>query len=118
MSFVSSVFGGGGGPPPGGWPTDYLPGESPPEQAVREARKQTQVLLDEQTTQQKQAADIAASDKAIADKKQADADQAAADEENLRQQRLRGGGIQRFMTAGYSGYGDSRSLGTATTLGG
>jgi hypothetical protein len=117
MSFTSSVFGGGGGPPPGGWPTDYLPGESPTEQSLREAKKQTQILLDEQSQQQAASAKTAADTRAIGDQKQALADTAAADEENLRQQRLRGGGFQRFMTAGYSGYGDSRALGTATTLG-
>ena len=117
MGFTSSIFGGGGGPPAGGWPTDY-PFGKPEDAAVTEAKKQTQILLDEQSSQQQQASQKAAADKAIADKTQADADQAAADAENLRQQRLRGGGIQRFMTAGYSGYGDSRALGTATTLGG
>lgn len=116
MGFTSSIFGGGGGPPPGGWPTDY-PFGKPEDAAVTEAKKQTQILLDEQSQQQQDAEKTAADTKAVADAKQAQADQAAADEENLRQQRLRGGGIQRFMTAGYSGYGDSRSLGTAMTLG-
>lgn len=118
MSFVSSIFGGGGGPPAGGWPTDYLPGESPPEQAAREARKQTQLLVEEQGRQRSELEAAAAELKKTQADTQLKADQAAAEEESARQQRLRGGGIQKFMTAGYSGYGDSRALGTGLTLGG
>lgn len=111
-----SFFGGGGGGPP--WPTDYLPGQSPQEKAVRQSGETANAMLQEQRLQRADAEAQTEETRTIAQAAQAKADKEAADQEDTRQQRLRGGGIQRFMTAGYAGYGDSRALGTALTLGG
>jgi len=115
MSFVSSLFGGGGG---GERMPDYMPGQSPSEQAERRANELSQSMLEESRKQTAAAEAETARLKGIETDKQAQADKLAADEEDRRQQRIRGGGIQKFMTAGYTGYGDSRALGTGMTLGG
>jgi hypothetical protein len=110
-----SFFSGGGGQT--SWPTDY-PFGSPQEQAAKKSADVAQQMLNDQRAQAASNEAEAQRVQGLADAEQAKTDATAAQEESLRQQRIRGGGIQRFMTAGYSGYGDSRSLGTATTLGG
>jgi hypothetical protein len=108
MSFLS------GGGTPERMP-DYMPGQSPQEQ---EARRYSNAMLAEQKRQ----TDVAVAEterlKGIEAGVTAKAETEKKDEEQRRQQRLVGGGIQRFLSAGYTGYGDSRPLGTGLTLGG
>ena len=112
MSFFS---GGSKGPP---WPTDYLPGQSPQEQAARKSGETAQAMLEEQKLQRADNEAQAEEIQLKADTEQAKADKLAADDESMRLQRIRGGGLQRFMTSGYGGYGDTRTLGQANLLGG
>jgi hypothetical protein len=94
---------------------DYMPGQSPQEQA---ARKQADAMLFEQKRMTDSAIAETERLKGIEAGVAAKAETEKKDEEQRRQQRLVGGGIQRFLTAGYAGYGDSRPLGTGLTLGG
>jgi hypothetical protein len=99
----------------------YMPGESPPEQEARraqqESRGQANAMLEETRRQTDMAVAETGRLRGIEADTKAKADKEAADEETRRQSRIAGGGLQRFMTAGYTGYGDSRPLGTALTLG-
>jgi len=94
---------------------DYMPGQSPQEQ---EARRHANAMLAEQQKQTNIALSEAERLRGIEATTAAKAETEKKDEEQRRQQRLVGGGIQRFLSAGYTGYGDSRPLGTAMTLGG
>lgn len=110
-----SFFSGGGGQT--SWPTDYPQG-SPAEQAAKKSGEVAQQMLEEakltRADNEAQAEEI----QLKADAEQKKADKLATDDESLRLQRIRGGGLQRFMTSGYSGYGDTRTLGQANALGG
>ena len=101
---------------------DYMPGESPSEQSARRAQQESRTQADAMLSEQRRQTDLAVAEterlRGIESGVAAKADKEAKDEETRRQSRIAGGGIQRFMTAGYTGYGDSRPLGSALTLGG
>ena len=94
---------------------DYMPGQSPQE---KEARRHADAMLSEQKKQTNLAVAETERLRGIETEVAAKAEATKVEEEQRRQARLVGGGIQRFMTAGYAGYGDSRPLGSALLLGG
>ena len=110
MSFVSSIFGGGGGPTAAA----DVPARPAAEQAATQARERSSRWSRRQGRQRAEPSAAAGSKTETPGSRPT----GGCRRGERRQQRLRGGGIQRFMTAGYAGYGDSRALGTGLTLGG